>query len=78
MGVKQPTINPTNKLTAAMVGSAAISIIGLILKNLFPEWYDPQVLLNATPLVVFACGWFIKDNPNVVIDVSSTDDSKES
>ena len=63
--VSQPTINPTNKLTAATVGSAAISVIGLALKNLAPEWYDPDVLLSVTPIVIFALGYIVRDNPNV-------------
>ena len=63
--VSQPTINPTNKLTAATVGSAVISVIGLSLKNLAPEWYDPDVLLSVTPIVIFALGYIVRDNPNV-------------
>lgn len=63
--VNQPTINPTNKLTAATVGAAIISLGGLALRNLAPSWYDPEVLLTMSPLVVFALGYVIKDKPNV-------------
>lgn len=63
--VSQPTVNPTNKLTAATVGSAVIAVAGLILKNLFPIWYDPDVLLSVSPIVIFALGYIIRDKPNV-------------
>ena len=63
--VSQPTINPTNKLTAATVGSALMSVTGLALKNLAPEWYDPEVLLSVTPLLIFVIGYFVRDKPNV-------------
>ena len=65
--ITQPSINPTRKLTAATLASAVISVVGLVLRNLAPEWYDPAVLLAVTPVVAFAFGWFVKDNPNVVI-----------
>ena len=60
----QPTANPTNKLTAAMAAAAAVSVLGLALKNLLPGWYDPETLMNVTPVVVLAFGYFIKDRPN--------------
>jgi hypothetical protein len=60
----QPTVNPTNKLTAAMAAAAAVSILGLVLKNLAPDWYDPQALLNITPVIVLVFGYVIKDRPN--------------
>lgn len=63
--VSQPTLNPTNKLTAATVGSAVISVGGLILKNLYPVWYDPDVLLSVSPIVIFALGYIVRDHPNV-------------
>jgi hypothetical protein len=62
--VTQPTSNPTNKLTAAMAAAAAVSVVGLLLKNIWPDWYDPQMLLNITPIVVLAFGYVIKDRPN--------------
>lgn len=65
--VSQASLNPTNKLSAATVATAAISITGLMLKNLYPEWYDPEVLLSITPVVAFGFGWLIRDRPNVVI-----------
>lgn len=66
--VNQPGSNPTNKLTAATLVSAAMSIVGLILRNLAPEWYDPEVMMQVTPAVVFLVGYLlIRDAPNVVV-----------
>lgn len=62
--VNQPTANPTNKLTAATAAAALVSVVGLILKNVAPGWYDPDVLLNVTPMIVFALGYIVKDKPN--------------
>lgn len=65
--ITQPTINPTRKLTAATIVGAMMPVTGLILRNLAPEWYDPEVMLGITPVALFVVGWFVKDNPNVVI-----------
>lgn len=67
--VNQPSANPTNKLTAAVVGAAAVSVSGLIVRNLFPEWYDAEVWSAMTPLIVFGLGWIIRDRPNIVVVV---------
>lgn len=67
--INQPTKNPTNKLTAATVGSAMVSVIGLMLKNLAPDWYDPEVLVSLLPIIVFAAGWFVRDAPNQIVIV---------
>lgn len=63
--VNQLSALPTNKLTAATLGAAALSVSGLIVRNLAPEWYDADVWLSMTPLVVFALGYIVKDKPNV-------------
>ena len=65
--VSQPDSNPTNKLTAATIGAALVSVSGLIMRNLLPEWYDPEVWMNLMPIVVFALGWFVKDHPTVLV-----------
>lgn len=63
--VNQPTLNPTRKLTAATIAAAAVSVSGLIVRNLAPEWYDAEVWAAMTPIVIFAVGYFVKDRPNV-------------
>lgn len=65
--INQPSANPTNKLTAATLATSLVPIIGLVMKNLAPEWYDPEVIIGLTPVVTFVAGWFIKDSPNIVV-----------
>lgn len=67
--VIQPSLNPTNKLTAAIVAAAFMSISRVVVKNLAPEWYDEQLWDALFPVVVFALGYFIKDAPNVAVVV---------
>lgn len=64
--INQPSAMPTNKLTAATIGAALVSVIGLVLQNVAPEWYDPEVMLAITPIIVFGLGYFRRDRPNVV------------
>lgn len=66
--IDQPNSNPTRKLTAATVAAALVSFSGLVVRNLWPDWYDAEVWAAATPLVIFAAGWFIKDRPNVPVE----------
>lgn len=68
--INQPSKNPTNKLTAATLAGAVVSVSGLVLRNLAPEWYDPDVLTAVLPIVVFAAGWFTSDAPNQIIIVN--------
>jgi len=63
--VNQPTTRPTNKLTAATLGSALVAVAAVITDNLAPSWSDPKMWAAITPVVVFACGYLVKDKPNV-------------
>lgn len=74
--VNQASNNPTNKLTAVTVSGAIVSAAGLIVKNLAPEWYDPELLLNLSPIVLLVVGWFIKDNPNIVVVVEDNSEAE--
>lgn len=73
--VNQPSVNPTNKLTASVVGTSvwgtAMLLVGLVLKNEAPGWYDPEVLasitLTGTTVAGFIAGWLTPDKPNVVV-----------
>lgn len=65
--VKQGSVNPTRKLTAATIGAAAMSLSGLIIKNIWPGWYDPDAWLNLTPVVIFLIGYFTHDNATIVV-----------
>lgn len=63
----QPSANPTVKLTAAMYAAAFMGVAGLVIKNVFPAWYDPTVLALLTPFAVGGFGWIVHDAPNVVV-----------
>ncbi|TRD03792.1 hypothetical protein FJV76_14235 [Mesorhizobium sp. WSM4303] len=73
--VIQPSAQPTNKVAAGTAALAAwgifVSIGSLTLKNLFPAWYDPDMIIaisaGVPTIVNFATGWFVKDAPNVVV-----------
>lgn len=65
--IHQPSSQPTNKLTAATLAAALVPAAGLILRNVFPEWYDPDVMVGMTPIFVFLLGYLVKDAPNIVV-----------
>lgn len=65
--VVQPSMNPTNKLTAAIAAAAFMSISRVVVKNIAPEWYDEGLWDAMFPIVVFALGYVIKDAPNVTV-----------
>ncbi len=75
--INQPSANPTNKLTAAAVATAVwgavIAVAGLTLQNLYPAWYDPEVLLSVSgagsTTVAFIAGWLTSDKPNIVVSI---------
>ncbi|MBZ9675713.1 hypothetical protein [Mesorhizobium sp. ES1-1] len=62
--IKQPTIRPTNKLTAATIAAAAVSVSGVFVRNVWPSWYDPQTWATLLPVAVFAAGYLVRDEAN--------------
>lgn len=65
--VNQPSRNPTNKLTAAVVGSAVVEVLRALANHFFPDFAQPELWTALAPVIVFGCGWFISDAPNVVV-----------
>lgn len=63
--VDQPTIAPTNKLTAAIIAVAFLEVSGLFMRNLFPEWYSTEVWAAIKPIVVWQFAFWFKDQANV-------------
>lgn len=59
--INQPSATPTNKLTAATLGAAALAVLGLIVRNIWPQWYDASVWSALSPVAVFALGYVVKD-----------------
>lgn len=64
--VVQPTLNPTRKLSAAVVAVALMEVFWVVLTNLFPSYADPSLKAALTPVVVFVAGYFIKDEATPV------------
>lgn len=64
MTVDQPTANPTNKLTAAIVAGAVVAITRAAIAHFAPEFDDEAIWVAVTPLVILAAGYFIRDKPN--------------
>lgn len=62
--VKQPSARPTNKLTAAMLGTLLVSMSTVFVRNMWPDWDEPDVWLALYPVSVWAFGYFIKDEKN--------------
>lgn len=67
--VNQPTINPTNKLTASVIAVAVIEIARVLVMNFLPSFNDAGLWTALSPIAVFAVGYFIKDEPNVVVAI---------
>lgn len=65
--VHQPSANPTNKLQAATLAAVIVAGSGLIVRNFWPSWYDPELWAALMPLSVFALGYLVKDKPNILI-----------
>ena len=66
--VNQPTINPTRKLTSAVIATAALEITRVLAGHFLPGVFDPAFWLAVSPLVVFGVGYLVKDEPNVAPD----------
>ena len=62
--VNQPTAKPSNKLTAATIGALAVSVVAVVIRNLAPEWYSPDMMNLLTPVVVALLGYIVRDAPN--------------
>lgn len=62
--VNQPSANPTRKLSAAVITAAAMNVAKIIMINTAPQWYDPELWAALDPIVIFAVGYFVKDQPN--------------
>lgn len=63
--VSQPSARPTNKLTAAVIGTALVEVARVGIGYVIPEFGDQTMWIALAPIVVYATGWFVKDKPNV-------------
>lgn len=65
--INQPSANPTNKLTAAVVAAAVVSLARAISSHFWPEFADQSLWDALLPIAVYLSGYLIKDSPNVVV-----------
>lgn len=61
--VRQPSVNPTRKLTAATAVAAIMQIVEEIVAVAAPEFSG--VASAITPFAVLLVGYFVTDKPNV-------------
>lgn len=79
MLVNQAGAGPTNKLTAAIVGSFAwILSKTLVAHFLHADFADPVLWDAALPIYLWGAGYFIKDQANVAtpLVVKAPEDAK--
>lgn len=69
--INQPSANPTNKLTAAVIGVAVIEVTRVLVANFAPGFDDQGMWTALSPVVVFLCGWFVPDAPNQIVIVEN-------
>ena len=67
MVVDQQTFNPTNKLTAAMIGTLGWAVTKAFVTNFFPEFDDQYLWEAALPVFVGLPGYFIRDQATTVV-----------
>ena len=67
--INQPTINPTRKLTAAVFATALMETVRIVSNQLLPGIFDPAFWAAMAPVTVFAVGYFVRDEPNVVAPI---------
>ena len=65
--VNQSSPNPTNKLTAAVVAAAVVAVGQVIADIIWPGVLDGKFWGAMYPIAVYAAGYFVKDNANVVV-----------
>lgn len=62
--VPQPNMNPTRKLSAAVIATAGMELTRFLVQHFAPSFYDAALWAALTPIVVFAVGYFVKDTDN--------------
>ncbi|MBK1625381.1 hypothetical protein [Afifella marina] len=63
--VNQPTLLPTNKLTAATFAASLANLAQLLVARHFPEFADPEIWAPLAPALALIVGYFVKDRANV-------------
>ena len=63
--VKQPSLRPTNKLTAAMISASLAGVVKAFVVQSYPDFADPTIWEPMPYLIGILVGYFVKDAPNV-------------
>lgn len=63
--VNQPSLKPTNKLSAAMLAASIAGIIQAWVIDQIPTFANPVIWAPLPILIGGVIGWFVKDKPNV-------------
>ncbi len=69
--VTQSSVNPTPKLSTAVIVSGMMNILGLAVQNLWPQWYDASVWGSAETMLIAILGYWVTDNANIVVKVDA-------
>lgn len=65
--VNQPTPNPTNKLTAAIIAAAVVAIGQALLDIIYPGIFSASFWGAMYPVAAWAAGYVVKDEATVVV-----------
>lgn len=65
--VNQPTPNPTNKLTAAIIAAAAVAIGQSLLDLFYPGIFDAKFWGAMYPVAVWGAGFVVRDEATTVV-----------
>ena len=71
MKARQASAAPTRKLTAATLAAALVEVARVTTENIAPDWADASMWHTLLPVVVFLCGYLVKDNANIPEDGES-------
>ena len=65
--VNQPTQNPSNKLTAAIIAAAVVAAGQSVADIFWPGVFDQKVWTAMFPIVVWAAGYVVPDAATTVV-----------
>lgn len=65
--IQSSPVNPSNKLGAATITIAIIELARFLAQHFAPSLYDPALWSAFTPIVMFAVGYYVKDEASVVV-----------
>lgn len=73
--VNQVSQNPTNKLSAAVIAAAVVSLSRAVTSHFWPEFADQSLWDALLPIAVYLAGYFVRDEATVVVtqNVVATD-----